>query len=62
MIPMPRLTLALVTVLSLACTPVFAEDLKGLASTLLPKLSSYGCDELVEGSQSDNPVRWLLEW
>ena len=34
MIPMPRITLALVTVLSLACTPVFADVLeKGFAAS-----------------------------
>ena len=30
-------------------------------STLFTKLSSYGGDELVEGSQSDNPVHLLTE-
>jgi hypothetical protein len=34
-----------------------AENFKLLASSLFPKLCSYGCDKLVEGSQGDNPAR-----
>ena len=30
-------------------------------STLSTKLSSYGCDEVIKGSQSDNPARLLTE-
>jgi hypothetical protein len=28
---------------------------------LFTKLSSYGCDEVIEDSQSNDPVRWLTE-
>ena len=38
-----------------------AEDLKLLTRCLFTQLSSYGCDELVEGSQSDDPARLLTE-
>ena len=32
-----------------------------IPSTLFTKVSSYGCDELVEGSQGDNPASCLTE-